>query len=112
MVELAEMHVDRARSSLETFANSRPLKMRKRRGTSYASNVFLKGNGKKTMRFEEAMRAMREGKRMRRPGWVRMTYVFMRDGKLYSHVKNSGDRYWGEVKQALITAEDWEIVDA
>ena len=61
------------------------------------------------MTFCEAYQAMIEGRRVRRPGWERMTCIFMRDGQIYSEVDGVAF-FFGKIAQALITAIDWEVV--
>jgi hypothetical protein len=59
--------------------------------------------------FCEAYQAMVEGKRVRRPGWQNLTCLFIRDGKIYSEIRDV-PIYFERIAQALVTATDWEIL--
>lgn len=72
------------------------------------------------MRFEEALEAMREGKKVKHSGLYRPTYICMHTnsfGETYNAVvsdiksENSIVRYPHAVSHNDIFAEDWEIVD-
>lgn len=61
------------------------------------------------MTFGEALQAMIEGHRVRRPGWKKLTCIFIQDGKMYSEV-DGVSYYYGQIAQQCVMATDWEIL--
>lgn len=65
------------------------------------------------MKFEEALKAMREGKKVARKGWVLISgkpeYYCILDGNLmfYSRI----EYYRTSIPGRDILAEDWEVVE-
>lgn len=61
------------------------------------------------MRFEEALKAMREGKKVRRTSWDISTifYSYANGVGIYDNYKNEENMIYTKD----ILAEDWEIVD-
>jgi len=61
------------------------------------------------MRFEDALKAMREGAKIRRPHWNEGDHIKITEGHLVSRqAKGSKAKYFGTPYAALL-AEDWEI---
>lgn len=65
------------------------------------------------MRFEEALKAMREGKKVKRP--VQFVPRTMKNGRIVEVYKNPNGELMYEPLETMntcnIIAEDWEIVD-
>jgi hypothetical protein len=65
------------------------------------------------MRFEEALKAMREGKKVKRP--VQFVPRTIKNGKIVEVYKNHNGKLMYEPLDTMntcnITAGDWEIVD-
>lgn len=64
------------------------------------------------MRFEEALKAMREGKKVSRKSWAKILgispYRFIKDGKIMCY---SGIEYYNFLLcDADVLADDWEVV--
>ena len=65
------------------------------------------------MKFEEALKAMREGKKVKRPN-DREIYVISHNELRYRHTFGKGEVYeFGltAMHKEAILAEDWEIVE-
>lgn len=63
------------------------------------------------MNFEAALKAMREGRKVRRPGWVRLRYLLYCDGTLWRMSTDSlEERVCTVLNSTALLAEDWEIV--
>ena len=64
------------------------------------------------MRFEKALKAMREGKKVRRAFWDSWEAMWIKDNKFYCY-DNMGKDVWEYEEWYLdnMLAEDWEIVD-
>ena len=62
------------------------------------------------MKFEEALKAMREGKKVKRPDFM-YPIIFEKDEELFFAIYEDGYEliYWLEHND--IIAEDWEVVD-
>lgn len=58
------------------------------------------------MKFEEALAAMREGKKVRLSGWLENSYIFLRKDFF---VEENGSGY--EIPNSQILDEDWEIYE-
>ena len=64
------------------------------------------------MRFEEALKAMREGKKVRRTSWDKWEAMWIKDNKFYCYENMCGDVYEYEDWYLYnMLEEDWEIVD-
>lgn len=65
------------------------------------------------MKFEEALKAMREGKKVKRP-WYNEVYVISHNEIRYRYTFGKGEVYefgLNAIQKEDILAEDWEIVD-
>lgn len=64
------------------------------------------------MKFEQALQAMREGKKVRRASWDSWEAMWIKDNKFYCY-DNMGKDVWEYEDWYLdnMLAEDWEIVD-
>lgn len=62
------------------------------------------------MKFEEALKAMRKGKKVTKKGYIK-TYLSIKDGKLQGYC--AIDKHYNTYPLALssILSEDWEVVD-
>lgn len=58
------------------------------------------------MKFEEVLPALRNGKKIRRTGWLDADYIYIRNGSI---VDNDGDSF--EIDLSITLNDDWEIVD-
>lgn len=65
------------------------------------------------MRFEEALKAMREGKKVKHKGLYRPIYILEKHQAIVSDYIGKNDRvtYPHSVSHNDMFAEDWEIVD-
>lgn len=63
------------------------------------------------MRFEEALKAMREGKKVRKRCWYPYQAIWMSNGKLFCYdIPDTNVSKVEDVSENWILGEDWEVV--
>lgn len=64
------------------------------------------------MKFEKALKAMREGKKVRRKSWDGWEAMWIEDNKFYAYYDESGNVWeYDDWYLSNMLAEDWEVVD-